>query len=139
MSRRRIIAFFVAVTCVPAATVLWLGVRLYQQDQRLEIQYRQERRDQAADGAVRSLQVALSEPALFETAPGAGAALIIYPSGPMLFRPEPAPLPEAPVELFREGEALERQGDLEKAVVVYRRFTVGEAPGTRAGAWFRLG
>lgn len=38
MSRRRIIAVFVAVTCVPAATVLWLGGRLLQQDRRLETQ-----------------------------------------------------------------------------------------------------
>ena len=72
MRRRRIIAVFVAITCVPAATVLWLGWRLLEQDRRLEAQQKQERREQAADRAVRSLQAALSDPALFRTSPSQG-------------------------------------------------------------------
>lgn len=129
---------FVVVTCVPAATVLWLGGRLLQQDRKLETQYGQERRDQAADHAVRSLQAALSEPALFQAAPGAGAILMAYPGGPMLFRPEPIALPEAPANLFREGEEVENREDLEKAAEVYRRLTGAKEPATRAGAWLRL-
>src|SRR5579863_1670304 len=67
VSRRRVIAVFVAVMCVPAATVLWLAGRLVQQDRQLEAHYKQERRDQAADRVVKSLQAALSEPALFRS------------------------------------------------------------------------
>lgn len=88
---------------VPAATVLWLAMRLLQQDREVEAHYKQERRNQAADRTVRSLQAALSEPALFHAVPGAGAVLLAYPSGPMLFRPEPISLPEAPAEVFRYG------------------------------------
>jgi len=128
----------VAVTCAPAATVLWLGGRLLQQDRRLETQYRQDRREQAADRAVRSLQATLSEPALFQAAPGARAILIAYPGGPMLFRPESMALPEAPAELFREGEEIEYRGDPEKAAEAYRRLTSAREPATRAGAWLRL-
>jgi hypothetical protein len=92
MPRRGIIWVFVAVTFVPAATVLWLGWRLLDQDRRLETQYRQERREQAADRAVRSLQTALSDPALFRTPPAQGAILVFYPAGPALFHPESAVL-----------------------------------------------
>jgi hypothetical protein len=36
MSRGRIVIVFVAVTCVPVVTMLCLGIRVLQQDQRLE-------------------------------------------------------------------------------------------------------
>ena len=139
VSQRRTIAVFVAVVCVPAATVLCLGGRLLQQDRRLEAQYRQESRERAADIAVRSLQAALLEPALFQAAPGAGAVVISYPAGPMLFRPELAPLGEAPADLFRGGEDLEEKGDLENAADAYRRLTAAHDPMARAGGWLRLG
>src|SRR5438552_8516170 len=107
MAGRRLIAILAAVTLVPAATMLWLGSRLLQQDRRLEAQYRQERREQAADRAVRSLQVILSEAALFQTAPGAGAILVRYPACPRLFRADQSVLPEAPVSNLHEGEEVE--------------------------------
>jgi signal transduction histidine kinase len=142
VSRRRIIAVFVAVMCVPAATVLWLAGRLVQQDRQLEAHYKQERRDQAADRAVLSLQTALSEPALFQAmpqaAPSEGALLVVYPAGPMLFHPESVSLPEAPVGTFRDGEAMEYQGNLDEATEAYRRLTNEDDAATRAGAWLRL-
>ena len=138
VSRRKIIAVFVAVICVPAVTVLWAAARLLQQDRQLESQYKQERREQAADRAVRSLQAALSEPALFREAPGAGAILLSYPAGPMLFRPGLTNLPEAPAEVFHSAEALEYQGDLEAAAEAYRRLTNQDDKTTQAGAWLRL-
>lgn len=105
---------------------------------RLETKDKQERRDQAADRAVRSLQDALSEPALFQAAPGPGAIPIAYSGGPMLFRIEPAALPEAPAGLFREGEEIENRGGLEKAAEAYRRLTGAKDAAVRAGAWLRL-
>ena len=140
MRRRTIISAFVAVTCVPAATVLWLGWRLLQQDRRLETQYQQERREQAADRAVRSLQAALSDPALFRNSPGPGAILVSYPAGPAMFHTESKALPEASIGVFREGEDFEnRPGDLKKASEVYRGLTGARDPAIRAGAWLRLG
>jgi len=139
MSRRRIVAVVVAVTCLPAVTVLWLGARLLEQDRRLETQYKQERREQAADRAVRSLQASLSDAALFQSAPGEMAILVSYPAGPALFQTEAKRLPEAPARLFHEGEAIEyRGGDLEKTAALYRRLTAATAPSVRAGAWLRL-
>lgn len=139
MSRGRIIAVFVAVTCVPGATMLWLGSRLLDQERRLEAQYKQERRQQAADRAVRFLQATVSDPALFQTAPGTGAILVVYPRGPRLFQTESGALPEAPVDAFREGEEIEnRHGNLKRAAEVYSRLTGAKDPAVRAGAWLRL-
>jgi signal transduction histidine kinase len=139
MSRGRIIAVFVAVTCVPAATMLWLGSRLLEQDRRLEAQYKQDRRQQAADRAVRSLQVTTSDPALFQTTSGAGTLLVGYPGGPRLFQAEPSVLPEAPADAFREGEEIEnREGDLRRAAEIYHRLTGAKDPSVQAGAWLRL-
>jgi signal transduction histidine kinase len=139
MTRRTIIAAFVAVTCVPAATVLWLGWRLLEQDRLLETQHRQERREQAADRAVRSLLAALSDPALFQNPPGEGAILVFYPAGPVMFQPDARALPEASIEVFREGEGHEnRGGDLKKAAETYRALTGARDPAVRAGAWLRL-
>ena len=56
----------------------------------------------------------------------------------MLFRPEPVSLPEAPAEAFRDGEALEYQGNLDEAVEAYSSLTNGGDSATRAGAWLRL-
>lgn len=138
VSRRRVIAVFVAVMCVPAATVLWLAARLLQQDRQLEARDKQERRDQAADRAVRWLQAALSQSSLFQAAPGPGAILLAYPAGPMLFRPEAVSLPEAPAETFRDVEAMEYRGDLETAAEAYRRLITENDAAARAGAWLRL-
>jgi len=139
MSRRRVLAVVVAITCLPAVMILWLGIRLLEQDRRLEMQYRQEAREQAAERAVRSLQTALSDPALFQKPPGNGAILAIYPDGRLLFHPESRPLPEAPAEAFREGEELEfRRADLEKAASAYRRLAGSREAPVRAGAWLRL-
>lgn len=138
VSRRRIIAVFVAIMCVPAATVWWLAGRLLQQDRQLEAHYKQERRDQAADHAVRWLQPALADVRLFQTAPGAGAVLLNYPKGPMLFLPEPVSLPQAPGAVFEEAEALEYQGSLGEAIEAYRKLTKEGAAAMRAGAWLRM-
>ena len=139
MSRRRIIGIFVAVTCLPAATVLWLGVRLLEQDRNLEAQHEQESRQQAADRVVRSLYAALSDESLFRSAPGDGAILVTYPDGERMFRADPAVLPEAAPEVFRDSEALEfGEGDPKKAAVAYRNLTDSRDAAVRAGAWLRL-
>jgi len=81
-----------------------------------ETQQKHERREQAADRAVRPLQTALSAPAIFQKPPGEGAVLVIYPDGPALFHAESKVLPEAPMDVFREGEDFENhKSDLKMA------------------------
>jgi signal transduction histidine kinase len=139
MSRQRIIGVFVAVMCLPAATVLWLGLRLLEQDRNLQAQHERESRQQAADRAVRSLHAALSDESLFRSAPGNGAILVTYPDGERMFRAEPGVLPEAAPEVFRDGENLEfGGGDPKKAAVAYRNLTGSRDAAVRAGAWLRL-
>src|SRR5262245_16678425 len=137
-SRGRIIAVFVAVTCVPAVTMLLLGVRLLEQDRLLVTQYERERGEQAVDRAVRSLQAAISDPSLFQTPPAAGAILARYPDGRKLFHSEPLALAEARPDAFREGEQFENRGDLNQAAEVYRRVGGAKDAAIRAGAWLRL-
>ncbi|MEK7406285.1 MAG: ATP-binding protein [Acidobacteriota bacterium] len=139
MSRRQLVPVLVTVLCVPMATVLWLGSRLLEQDRQLEAQRKLERREQAADRALRALASALSEEALFRTNPGEGALGVRLPQGPLLFRTSAEPLPEAPAAAFEEGERLEfRQGQSEGAAEVYRRTTRAANAVVRAGAWLRL-
>jgi len=138
MSRRQIVWAFVAVICLPALTVLWLGSRLLSQDRDLEAQRRQESSQRAADHAVRVLQAALSDQSLFVSRPDQGAVFIAYPSGAALFRIDPDALPEASGEAFRSGEELEFRGDAEGAIAAYRPLADSKAAEIRAGAWLRL-
>ena len=56
-----------------------------------------------------------------------------------MFRSEPADLPEAPPEVFREGENLEFGGDdPKKAAAAYRSLTNSRDAAVRAGALLRL-
>lgn len=130
---------FVAVICLPALTVLWLGARLLEQDHDLEAQRIQESRQRAADDVVRVLQTALTDKTLFSTQPASGAVLILYPSGPALFRTEPVALRQAPASVFASAEALEYSTDkTEQAIAAYRSLTLSKEPEIRAGAWLRL-
>jgi signal transduction histidine kinase len=139
MFRRKLIWVFVAVICLPAATMLELGRRLLDQDRRLATEYQRERREQAADRTVQSLRTALSEPALFQRPAGPGAILVSYPDGPVMFRPDPAKLPEAAADFYSAAESIENTGtDPMKAVVLYRQLTSASDAAVRAGAWVRL-
>src|SRR5829696_2398864 len=53
---RRLVALIAAITIVPLAVFLWLGVRLLDQDRRLERQQARERLQTASDLVVATLQ-----------------------------------------------------------------------------------
>ena len=57
---RNLLVFFVIVVCLPAATLIALGVRLLDQDRALARQRQIELLDRAADQAVRVLEQDLS-------------------------------------------------------------------------------
>lgn len=58
---RRLLVLFVVATLVPAASLVWLGWRMVQQDRTLEGQHLEEQRNQAADLAAASLERVLAE------------------------------------------------------------------------------
>jgi hypothetical protein len=106
------------VVLVPsAATLVWLGVRLLEQDRRLWADRDLERRDAAAEIFVRAMGQTLASA---ETALGGGplpdgavfaslgpTGVTIRPSNGVLWAPEPPPLKEANKELFAEAEIAE--------------------------------
>ena len=57
---RNLIALFLTVTLLSVIALVWLGLRLMEQDRALEAQRLQERREGAADRIVTSLEQALS-------------------------------------------------------------------------------
>ena len=61
MSRQKLIFVLVAVLCLPAATLAWLGVRLLDLDNALEAQRQTESREQAANRAVQVLSAMSKE------------------------------------------------------------------------------
>ena len=137
MSRRKLIG---VLLCLPAATVAWLGFRLIEQDRALEHQRLTERREQSATQAAQVLSALLADPSLLTNTPAPGALLARFPAAPLLFRQSGFDRPEAPPDLFTEGEKLEFQnGAAEKAIEAYRKLTQSNSPLIRAGALLRLG
>ncbi|MBL8294947.1 MAG: hypothetical protein JNN08_24090, partial [Bryobacterales bacterium] len=104
MSRRRLICVLVAVLCLPAAALAWLGIRLLELDRVLESQRRSERREQAADLAIQTLAAFVSDPSLTAREPGSGALVVAIPGGQRLFHARPALPKEAAAGIFSSAE-----------------------------------
>jgi hypothetical protein len=60
MAPQRLLASFVLVLLLPAAAILWLGLRLLDQDRSLESRQLQERRASACDRVTATLEQALA-------------------------------------------------------------------------------
>ena len=139
MSRQKLIFVLVAVLCLPAATLAWLGVRLLDLDNALEAQRQTESREQAADRAVQVLSAIVSDPVLLTRDPGTGALVATIPGGKLLFHSQVAGLPEAPAAVFAAAEKLEvLDGSRERAADQYRKLANSADPLVRAGALLRL-
>ena len=124
---RHLIALFLLVTLLPSLALGGLGWKLFRDDRDNEARLARERRDQALDVVVSALERGLtaSEQSLREATPSSlsadGDAVVVTfadgtatasPAGMLPYLPASAPLPEAPPELFAEGEDLEfRVGD----------------------------
>jgi signal transduction histidine kinase len=152
---RRLILSFVLVLLVPAAAVVWLGVRLVDQDRTLAARQLRERREAAADRVIASLQqaVAISErrlaadPDAFPFQADDDALLMTLdahgiktsPRHRLLYLPV---LPHAlyePTVPFEAGEVLEfRAGDFSGAARAYRELASSRSREVRAGALLRL-
>src|SRR5687767_142512 len=152
---RRLIVSFVFVLLVPATAVVWLGVRLVEQDRALASRQLRERRESAADRLIAGLEQAVSstERQLASGPPGltirpdddavvltlAADAITAFPTNRLLYLPAPAPGPEEPINAFAAGEALEFTArDHRAAAAAFSALAASPSAAVRAGALLRL-
>jgi len=153
---RSLLLILFLLTLISVSAVAWFGWKLLEQERMVEAQRAQERLEQAADRVSATLRGALAEtgerlsawlanpPA--EGKPAEGLLLILtettlsaWPPGRLLYRPFRSPEPEAPAEIFADGEVLEfLQAQPQKAADWYRRLADSPTPEIRAGALMRL-
>lgn len=143
-SSRRLTIVFVAVLVPAAITLVWLGVRLLEQDRMLYAQREVERLEAAGDAVVRSLAQALAEVegrlARRETVDGAlflaasAGGLEMRPRTMAAWTPVPARLTELSSRGFEAAERMEFQGAADAALPVYRRLARSSASADVRGA-----
>ncbi|HUQ91755.1 MAG TPA: hypothetical protein VM120_08735 [Bryobacteraceae bacterium] len=146
---RVLLASFLAVTLLPAAALLWLGWRFFDQDRALAAQRVRERREQAADLIAVALQQSLAaaqqqlEQTIADGEPDA-AAIVFHgddiESTPRLLYYPVVPSPNrAPAALFARGEEMEFQHqNFDGAMAAFRELTGSPDTAIRAGAHLRI-
>ena len=144
MAPRSLLVILFLLTLVSLSAVSWFGWRLLAQDAVVERQRSQDHLEQAADHVVAAMrtwldagdeQLAALGPVFAVTA----NSLDALPPVHLLYRSFPATDPEAPAEVFAEGEALEfQQGQPESAADWYGRLAKSGKAAVRAGALLRL-
>ena len=154
---RSLLLILFLLTLLSVSAVAWFGWKLLEQERVVEAQRAQERLEQAADRLAATLRGALAETGErlsgWLAAPPSGgkpddglllllseSTLSAWPPGRLLYRPLRSPEPEAPPEVFADGELLEfLQAQPVKAAEWYQRLTISPKPEIRAGALMRLG
>ena len=138
----------VAVAVPPAATLVWLGLQLLQQDRELLTQRDFERRQAAVQVVVRALGQAVAQAErrgsegtlpegmvqLLLSAEGIDAA----PRDRVLWLPVVRSLPPADHAQFAAAERLEFQGGADQALTIYDAAARSAQPDVRAGALLRV-
>jgi two-component system phosphate regulon sensor histidine kinase PhoR len=145
---RRLGALFLMVLVPSAATLVWLGVQLVEQDRRLWADRDLERRESAADIITRALgqQLAAADAELVrgDLLDGAlfarfnGTAVAVRPSNRVLWLPTTPHLTEANVEAFAEAEIAEIRETADRGLSAYTALARSRTPAVRAGALLRL-
>jgi signal transduction histidine kinase len=140
------------VVALPAFTLVFLGVRLLQQDRLLSDQRRTRGLDDAADRVVRAidadltaLQRSLADPGWVPRDVAGAVRVVITPAGvtvdppnALAYFPMVSPLPELPTEPFAALERAEHQpGGLALALQISRPLATSSDPSIRAGALLR--
>jgi len=147
-----ILTAFLVLILGPSLGLVWLGWRLLDQDRALERQRIGERREQAADQVVVSLQRALqtSEFDLAQRrapAPGDDALMVefegldvrAYPDGSLLFSPLAPEPQDVLANVYREADAHEfQQKDYDRAIRTLQPLTRSADRSIRAGALLRI-
>ncbi|MBI3490202.1 MAG: hypothetical protein HY047_00135 [Acidobacteria bacterium] len=147
-SSRSLTLLLLAVAVPPAATLVWLGVQLLQQDRALLAQRDLERRQVAAQAAIRALERSLSdaERRLSDGPVPEGMVRFVISAQGVEAQP-PDRVAWLPVwratrgsgaSPFAEAEALEFRGDGDRALAIYAEAARSAKPEVRAGALLRL-
>lgn len=146
---------FLAVAALSVVALVWMGVRLVQQDRALEAQRLEEQREAAADRIIVALEKALSEEERkladdsmvnFGSAAEDFLRIIIgsgevrvWPENALLYYPVMPPGREASSRQYADAERAEfLDHDYARAINALRPFSKAEDPGLRAGAQLRL-
>jgi hypothetical protein len=147
---RRLIVAFVLLLLLPAATVVWLGVRLVIKDRELEIEQLRTRKESAATAIVDDLNewLALAERDLsMRQPPGDDAVLMVFradgietlPPTRLIYYPGLQAWDDDPSAEFVPGEALEHQlRDFVAAEAAFRKLAAHPSLKIRADALVRL-
>jgi signal transduction histidine kinase len=151
---RNLLVLFLLVIFLPAATLIFLGVHLLEQDRALASQRQTEVLDRAADLAVRALELDLARLKERLAAGSWGTADVpegsvhvtfgsdrieVSPPGRLPYYPIAPSLKESPDAPFAEMEAQEfKEQNLEKALETGRKIAASSDVSLRAGALLRL-
>jgi len=149
---------FLGVAAVSVGALVWMGVRLIEQDRALEAQQLRERREAAADRLTAQLEQTLSaeegrlaDPASLHLLRSSDAVVItlsgisspsdlrVWPDNDLLYYPVISAGREAPASLFAEAEKREfLDRDFSRAIRTLLPFSRSGDPAARAGAQLRL-
>lgn len=149
---------FLSVAAVSVGALVWMGVRLIEQDRALEAQQLRERREAAADRLTAALnqiilteEERLAEPARMDLPSSADAVVLtvsgppdapilrVWPEGGLLYYPDVYPGREAPVRLFAAAEKQEFiDRNYSRAIRTLLPLSRSGDPAVKAGARLRL-
>jgi signal transduction histidine kinase len=152
---RYVAVLFLGVAAVSVIALVWMGVRLVQQDRALEVQRLEEQREAAADRIIVALEKALSEEerkldgdSTVNFSPVAEDFFLIkigsrevrvWPDNALLYYPVITSGREASSSQFEDSERAEfLDQDYGRAINILRPFSRADDPATRAGAQLRL-
>ena len=148
LNSHKLAALFLAVVVPPAATLVWLGLQLLQQDRALLAQRELESRQAAGQTIVRSLEQSLSEAGRHLAEGPAPEGTVRFslseigvraePANRVLWIPAPARFQEAASVPFVAAEALEFQGNGQRALPLYEVLARSHDRHIRAGALLRI-
>lgn len=147
-SSRRLTALFLIVLVPPAVILVWLGLRLLEQDRKDGLRRDLERRQAASEGVIRSLSQSLAEAEGWLTVgqvPDGALAFTIsasgvtaQPAGRALWLPVVPPMQEAATRPFAEAELAEFQGSGDRALARYQELARSSDAAVKAGALLRV-
>jgi signal transduction histidine kinase len=138
---------FLVVLVPPALILVWLGIRLLQQEQKNGLDRELERRHAASEGIIRSLQQSLND-AESRVADGQAVGIVSFtmsasgvaatPAGRVAWLPIVPRLAEAARSPFIEAESIELRGQGDAVLGRYEALTRSADLGVRAGALLRV-
>jgi signal transduction histidine kinase len=152
---RSLLVILFLLTLVSVSALGWFGWKLANQDRMVEAQRNQELLEQTADRATATLRRSLAETGerlggFLAGQPGdapedgllllmTDSAIVAAPAQRLLYRPFPAPLPEASSDTFAAAESLEfQQRQPKQAAERYEELAASHNRAVEAGALLRL-